>query len=52
MLLALAGVLAIVAIAQDMAPAPWMTGAMCVIIVYFVGAGLLRRPADAGASRA
>jgi phosphatidylcholine synthase len=45
-LLALAGVLAIVAIAQDMAPGPWVTGAMCAIILYFVGAGLLRRPSD------
>jgi len=45
-LLALIGVLAIVAIARDMAPGPWVTGAMCVIILYFVGAGLLRRPSD------
>jgi phosphatidylcholine synthase len=45
-LLALAGVLAIVAIAQDMAPGPWVTGAMCGIILYFAGAGLLRRPSD------
>jgi phosphatidylcholine synthase len=49
-LLALAGVLAIVTIARDMAPGPWVTVAMCVIILYFVGAGLLRRPADAPAS--
>jgi phosphatidylcholine synthase len=45
-LLALAGALAIVAIAQDMAPGPWVTGAMCAIILYFAGAGLLRRPSD------
>jgi len=44
--LALGGALAIVTIARDMAPGPWVTGAMCVIIVYFVGAGLLRRPSD------
>jgi phosphatidylcholine synthase len=49
-LLALGGALAIVAIAQDMAPGPWATGAMCVIIVYFVGAGLLRRSSQPGAS--
>jgi phosphatidylcholine synthase len=45
-LLALVGLLAIVAIATDMAPGPWVTGAMCVIMVYFIGAGLLRRPSD------
>jgi phosphatidylcholine synthase len=50
-LLALVGVLAIVAIATDMAPGPWVTGAMCVIMVYFIGAGLLRRPSDIGANR-
>jgi phosphatidylcholine synthase len=50
-LLALAGVLAIVAIARDMAPGPWVSGAMCVIVLYFVGAGLLRRPSDPPASR-
>jgi len=50
-LLALGGVLAIVTIARDMAPGPWVAGAMCVIVLYFVVAGLLRRPADAPASR-
>src|SRR4029077_6399082 len=40
-LLALAGVLTVVTLARDMAPGPWVTGAMCVIILYFVGAGLL-----------
>jgi phosphatidylcholine synthase len=50
-LLALIGVLAIVAIAQDMAPGPWVTGAMCVIVLYFVGAGLLRRKSDVAANR-
>ena len=50
-LLALGGVLVIVAIARDMAPGPWVTGAMCVIIVYFIGAGLLRRPSDVTANR-
>ena len=50
-LLALSGVLAVVAIARDMAPGPWVTGAMCVIGLYFIGAGLLRRPSDVGAKR-
>ena len=50
-LVALGGVLIIVAIARDMAPGPWVTGAMCVIGLYFVGAGLLRRPSDMGAKR-
>jgi phosphatidylcholine synthase len=45
-LLALGGVLTIVAIAEDLAPGPWVTGAMCVICLYFIGAGLLRRPSD------
>jgi len=47
-LLALIGVLAVVAIARDMAPGPWVSGAMCVIVLYFVGAGLLRRPSNVG----
>jgi phosphatidylcholine synthase len=46
-LLAVIGVLAIVAIARDMAPGPWVTGALCTICLYFVGAGLLRQPSDA-----
>ena len=50
-LVALGGVLIIVAIARDMAPGPWVTGAMCVIGLYFVGAGLLRRQSDVAANR-
>jgi phosphatidylcholine synthase len=50
-LLALGGVLVIVAIARDMAPGPWVTGAMCVIVLYFIGAGLLRRASDVDANR-
>jgi len=50
-LLALGGVLALVAMARDMAPGPWVTGAMCAICLYFIGAGLLRRPSDVGANR-
>jgi phosphatidylcholine synthase len=49
-LLAVGGVLAVVAMAQDMAPAPWVTWAMCAIVVYFVGAGLLRRSSHPGAN--
>jgi phosphatidylcholine synthase len=48
LLLAVAGVLAIVAIARDMAPGPWVTGALCAIGLYFVGAGLLRRSVAEG----
>jgi phosphatidylcholine synthase len=50
-LVALTGMLAVVAIASDMAPGPWVTGAICVIGLYFVGAGLLRRPSDVAANR-
>lgn len=42
-LLALACVLALVAIARDMAPGPWVTAPLCAIGSYFLGAGLLRR---------
>ena len=50
-LVALGGVLIIVTIARDMAPGPWVTGAMCVIGLYFTAAGLLRRPSDVVANR-
>jgi phosphatidylcholine synthase len=50
-LLALGGALVIVTIARDMAPGPWVTGAMCVIVLYFIVAGLLRRPSDVTANR-
>jgi phosphatidylcholine synthase len=46
-LLALGVVLTVVAIARDMAPGRWVTGGLCAICLYFVGAGLLRRQADA-----
>jgi phosphatidylcholine synthase len=36
-------VLAIVALARDMAPGPWITSALCAIAVYVRGAGGLRR---------
>jgi len=35
--------LAVVALVRDMSPGPWVTGALCAIAVYFLGAGLLRR---------
>jgi len=34
--------LAVVALVRDMSPGPWVTGALCAIAVYFLGAGLLR----------
>lgn len=43
-LLATWSVLAIVAIARDMAPEPWIIGGLCGIGLYFLGIGLLRRP--------
>jgi len=46
-LLAIGGVLTIVAIASDMAPGPWVSAALCAICLYFIAAGLLRRPSDA-----
>jgi phosphatidylcholine synthase len=42
-LLAAWSVLAFVAVTRDMMPGPWITGALCVIAVYFLGAGVLRR---------
>jgi phosphatidylcholine synthase len=37
-------VLAVVALLRDMVPGPWVTGALCAIALYFLGAGLMRRP--------
>jgi phosphatidylcholine synthase len=42
-LLAVWSVLAFVALIRDMAPGPWITASLCVIAIYFLGAGLLRR---------
>jgi len=42
-LLAVWSVLAFVAVLRDMMPGPWITGALCAIAIYFLGAGLLRR---------
>jgi len=44
-LLVLWSLLALVTLIQRMAPAPWITGALCVIGLYVLGAGLLRRRA-------
>src|SRR5437588_3264336 len=43
-LLAAWSVLAFVAVLRDMMPGPWITGGLCAIALYFLGAGLLRRP--------
>ena len=42
-LLAVWSVLAFVAIIRDMMPGPWIAGALCVIALYFLGAGFLRK---------
>ncbi|MEJ0076922.1 MAG: CDP-alcohol phosphatidyltransferase family protein [Alphaproteobacteria bacterium] len=36
-------VLACVTLLRDMMPGPWITGSLCAIALYFLGAGLLRR---------
>jgi phosphatidylcholine synthase len=51
-LLAVGGVLIVVAIARDLAPGPWVTGGLCAIFVYFLVAGLWRRRSDAPADGA
>jgi phosphatidylcholine synthase len=43
-LLALGGVLAVVALICDMAPGVWVTGGLCAIGLYVVAAGILRSP--------
>jgi len=35
--------LAVVALLRDMSPGSWVTGALCAVALYFLGAGLLRR---------
>ncbi|HSR77902.1 MAG TPA: CDP-alcohol phosphatidyltransferase family protein [Xanthobacteraceae bacterium] len=42
-LLGLWGVLALITLARNMAPGPWITGAVCAIELYVIGAGILRR---------
>src|SRR5262249_159090 len=46
-LMALWAVLALIAIVREMSPGPYVTGALCVIGLYVLGAGALRRPAAA-----
>jgi phosphatidylcholine synthase len=46
-LMALWAVLALITIVRDMSPGPYVTGALCVIGLYVLGAGALRRPAAA-----
>ena len=41
--LALWALLAILAVADDLAPGIWTVTALCVLAVYFVAAGFLRR---------
>jgi phosphatidylcholine synthase len=36
-------VLALITLARDMAPGPWITGALCAIAIYVVALGALRR---------
>jgi phosphatidylcholine synthase len=50
-LLAIGGVLTIAAIASDMEPAPWVSAGLCGISLYFIGAGLFRRPPGSPANR-
>ncbi len=35
--------LAIVAVADDLAPGPWIVAVLCLLAIYFVGVGFLRR---------
>jgi phosphatidylcholine synthase len=42
-LLAAWSILALLALSRDMTPGPWITGGLCAIGLYFLGAGLLRR---------
>jgi phosphatidylcholine synthase len=41
-LLVIWAVLASITLARDMMPGPWITAALCVIALYFLGAGLIR----------
>ena len=48
-LLAAWAALALIALARDMAPGFWVTGALCAIAIYVAGAGIFRKSAPAGA---
>ena len=41
-LLVVWGVLALLTLARDMSPGPWITGTLCAIAIYVVGLGALR----------
>jgi phosphatidylcholine synthase len=49
-LLAVGAVLGAVALARDMAPPAWVTGALCAIGLYVVAAGVFRRADDGSTS--
>jgi phosphatidylcholine synthase len=42
-LLVVWAVLALITLARDMAPGPWITAALCAIALYVISAGVLRR---------
>jgi phosphatidylcholine synthase len=42
-LLALWAVLALITLAREMAPGPWITAALCAIAIYVIGAGIWHR---------
>jgi phosphatidylcholine synthase len=42
-LLALWAVLALITLAREMTPGPWITAALCAIAIYVIGAGIWRR---------
>jgi phosphatidylcholine synthase len=45
-LLAVGAALALVALARDLAPGPWVTGGLCAIGLYVLAAGVFRRADD------
>ncbi len=44
-LLALWALLALLAVVQSLAPGPWVTAPLCLIALYFMAIGIVRRPA-------
>jgi phosphatidylcholine synthase len=46
-LLAIGGVLFVIAIAENLMPGPWVTSGLCAISIYLAAAGLLRRSSAA-----
>ena len=47
LLLAFGAALTVLALLRDLEPGPFVTAPLCVICLYFLGAGLLRRPRPA-----